>query len=183
MKAIDSLKMADELKKIDKHLLWDENQDLWKLSLDGNARIYHNGMFTNNFQKLLPQEMAAILHTLTKYGLPVGRFQIELATPADPQNFKSKDNSFRKYTDQLAATLYSKNLAYGNSFAKSLDEDGLLVAKIRIGDKFNRLSHLIKNKEFKENDGSLNDTLKDLAGYAILTLNYLKEHKHENFEN
>lgn len=92
------------------------------------------------------------------------------------------DKKFLKYTDHLADVLKQKNLAYGDSFSKSLDEDGLLVLKIRLGDKFNRISSLIKKNELKENDESLEDTLLDLAGYSILGLKYLEEHKkeHEN---
>ena len=89
------------------------------------------------------------------------------------------DNEFLKYTNHLADVLNQKNLAYGDSFSKSLDEDGLLVLKIRLGDKFNRISSLIKRDELKENDESLEDTLLDMAGYAILGLKYLKEHKDE----
>ena len=88
-------------------------------------------------------------------------------------------NDFLGYTDKLAATLEAKNQAYGDSFTKSLDEDGLLVLKIRLGDKFNRISELIKNGKFKENDESLEDTLLDMAGYSILGLKYLEEHKNE----
>lgn len=89
------------------------------------------------------------------------------------------DNKFLEYTNHLADVLNQKNLAYGNSFSKSLDEDGLLVLKIRLGDKFNRISSLIKRDELKENDESLEDTLLDLAGYSILGLKYLKEHENE----
>lgn len=87
------------------------------------------------------------------------------------------DNEFLEYTNHLADVLNQKNLAYGDSFSKSLDEDGLLVVKIRLGDKFNRISSLIKRDELKENDESLEDTLLDMAGYAILGLKYLKEHE------
>lgn len=89
------------------------------------------------------------------------------------------DNIFKTYTDKLAATLEQKNQAYGDSFTKSLDEDGLLVLKIRLGDKFNRVSSLIKKGKLKENDESLEDTLLDLAGYSILGLKYLKEHEND----
>lgn len=81
--------------------------------------------------------------------------------------------------DYLAEILQEKNDAYGDSFTKSVDEDGLLVLKIRLGDKFNRISSLIKKGEFKENDESLEDTLLDMAGYSILGLKYLKEHENE----
>ncbi|MBC9706177.1 MAG: hypothetical protein H9W81_14630 [Enterococcus sp.] len=47
------------------------------------------------------------------------------------------DNEFLEYTDYLANVLQQKNIAYDDSFSKSLDEDGLLVLKIRLGDKFN----------------------------------------------
>ena len=89
-------------------------------------------------------------------------------------------NPFKFYTDKLAATLQEKNQAYGDSFTKSIDEDGLLVLKIRLGDKFNRVSSLIKKGELKENDESLEDTLLDMAGYSILGLKYLEEHKNES---
>ena len=89
------------------------------------------------------------------------------------------DNPFLKYTNNLAEILQEKNDAYGDSFTKSVDEDGLLVLKIRLGDKFNRVSSLIKKGELKENDESLEDTLLDMAGYSILGLKYLKEHEDE----
>ncbi len=89
------------------------------------------------------------------------------------------DNEFLEYTNHLANILNQKNLAYDDSFTKSVDEDGLLVLKIRLGDKFNRICNLIKRGELKENDESLEDTLLDMAGYAILGLKYLKEHENE----
>ena len=88
-------------------------------------------------------------------------------------------NPFSIYTDKLADTLQAKNQAYGDSFTKSIHEDGLLVLKIRLGDKFNRISKLIKNRKLKENDESLEDTLLDMAGYSILGLKYLEEYKNE----
>ena len=91
----------------------------------------------------------------------------------------NESNPFKDYTNQLAEILQEKNHAYGDSFTKSVDEDGLLVLKIRLGDKFNRVSSLIKKGELKENDESLEDTLLDMAGYSILALKYLEEHKDE----
>lgn len=88
-----------------------------------------------------------------------------------------QNNRFKPYTDQLAEILLEKNQAYGDSFKKSLDKDGLLVAKIRIGDKVNRLNNLIKHPETNVNDEPLTDTLEDLAGYALLTMIYCKEHQ------
>lgn len=71
--------------------------------------------------------------------------------------------------------LYSKkNKDYGNSFDKSLDEDGLIVLKIRLGDKFNRFSSLIKNNYVYEvEEESLRDTLIDLANYAVMGIRWM----------
>ncbi|KRL88676.1 nucleotide modification associated domain-containing protein [Lactobacillus kalixensis] len=98
------------------------------------------------------------------------------------EHFKT-NNPFKKYTDDLADTLLSKNKAYGDSFTKSIDKYGLPVIGIRLSDKYNRIEHLITNNEFKENDESLADTLLDTAGYSILALKYLKEHENEISKN
>lgn len=89
-------------------------------------------------------------------------------------------NQFKKYTDKLAETLLKKNTAYGDSFSQSVDDYGLKVIGIRLSDKYNRIKHLVNAGSLKENDESLEDTLLDTAGYAILALKYLKEHENEN---
>lgn len=99
---------------------------------------------------------------------------IELAEIAD------NHNPFKKYTDKLAETLLEKNTAYGDSFSQSVDKYGLSVIGVRLSDKYNRIEHLITHHELKENDESLEDTLLDTAGYAILGLKYLKEHENES---
>lgn len=90
------------------------------------------------------------------------------------------DNKFSEYTNHLADVLNQKNQAYGDSFTKSVDKYGLPVIGIRLSDKYNRIEHLITHHELKENDESLEDTLLDLAGYSILGLKYLEEHKDES---
>lgn len=88
-------------------------------------------------------------------------------------------NPFKLYTDKLAATLQEKNQAYGDSFTESVDKFGKTVIAVRLSDKFNRICNLIKHGELKENDESLEDTLLDMAGYSILGLKWLKEHKND----
>ena len=89
------------------------------------------------------------------------------------------DNPFSEYTNHLADVLNQKNLAYGDSFTKSVDKYGLPVIGVRLSDKYNRIEHLITHNELKENDESLEDTLLDLAGYSILGLKWLKEHEND----
>lgn len=92
----------------------------------------------------------------------------------------NESNPFKDYTNHLAETLQEKNKAYGDSFTKSVDKYGLSVIGVRLSDKYNRIEHLITHHELKENDESLEDTLLDMAGYAILGLKYLEEHKDES---
>lgn len=83
----------------------------------------------------------------------------------------SFENDIKELTEDLADTLIAKNHDYGSSFEKSMDAYGDVVLLIRLGDKFNRLKNLImKQKQGEVTDESVEDTLKDLAGYAILGL-------------
>lgn len=62
-----------------------------------------------------------------------------------------------------------KNHDYNDSFSKTFKEYGLVMSAIRLEDKLTRFKQLIKhNAEVK--DESIQDTLLDLANYAIMTL-------------
>ncbi len=63
-----------------------------------------------------------------------------------------------------------KNADYGDSFGKSFEEEGLAMARIRLGDKFNRFKILSRSVERKVLDESIRDTLIDLANYALMTV-------------
>lgn len=62
-----------------------------------------------------------------------------------------------------------KNHDYGDSFGKSFKEYGMTMPCIRLEDKLNRLKSLTKNNA-QVTDESIDDTLMDLANYAIMTL-------------
>ena len=83
--------------------------------------------------------------------------------------------NFKKVTKEMESLYEKKNKDYGNSFDKSLDEDGLLVLKIRLGDKINRFSKLINTPEEDRQvkDESIRDTLIDLANYAAMGVKWL----------
>lgn len=88
---------------------------------------------------------------------------------------KPKSDNVKRFeliTAQMSDIYARKNEDYGNSFDESLDEDGLLVAKIRLGDKFRRFSQLIKNPA-EVKDESIRDTLIDNAVYSILTIMWM----------
>lgn len=81
---------------------------------------------------------------------------------------------FKNITDYMIKLYEEKNKNYGNSFDKTLDDDGLIIAKIRLSDKLNRFSNIIKNG-IGETDESITDTLIDLANYAIMTIMWINK--------
>ena len=72
--------------------------------------------------------------------------------------------------DGLNDLYKKKNQDYGDSFSKSYKEYGLTMSCIRLEDKLNRLKSLNKNGNAQVKDESIQDTLMDLANYAIMTL-------------
>ena len=82
------------------------------------------------------------------------------------------ENRFRFITEEMYTLYYQKNTDYGDAFTQSLDEDGLLVSKIRLKDKLNRFAKLIENDALV-NDESMRDTLIDMANYAVMTMMWL----------
>jgi hypothetical protein len=82
--------------------------------------------------------------------------------------------TFRFITSHMIDLYAKKNHDYGNSFDESLDDDGLIVSKIRLGDKLKRFSSLIGNDKQEINDESIEDTLIDLANYSVMTLSWMR---------
>ena len=70
---------------------------------------------------------------------------------------------------ELNSLYCRKNADYGDSFGKSYEEFGPVIAAIRMGDKLNRYKALIKGRQ-QVNDESVRDTLIDLANYAVMTV-------------
>lgn len=70
----------------------------------------------------------------------------------------------------LNALYERKNHDYGDSFGKSYAEYGMAMPCIRLEDKLNRLKALTRNGNQRVSDESIEDTLLDLANYAIMTV-------------
>lgn len=91
----------------------------------------------------------------------------------------SKIEDFEKITQKMSNLYKEKNKNYGDAFDKSLDEDGLLVSKIRIGDKYLRFVNLVKTGSNGTSDESLKDTLIDLANYAVMSIMWIERREEE----
>lgn len=90
------------------------------------------------------------------------------------------DESIQKQCDALAKILKEKNANYGNAFAEApylLPEMGTTTAAfVRLSDKFRRLRTIYNNKEEKDRrklEETLEDTIRDVAGYCILLLAFV----------
>ena len=83
---------------------------------------------------------------------------------------KNNVDRFREIANDLGELYEKKNAAYGNSFGETYQKLGIISAVTRISDKYNRLCNLATNPDIDNLGESLEDTLKDLASYAIMTL-------------
>lgn len=79
--------------------------------------------------------------------------------------------------DSIKNTLEKKNADYGSSATDTYKKYGVTSYLTRFTDKMNRLDSLLMgDKEALVEDEKIEDTILDLAGYAILMLNDIKEH-------
>ena len=90
-----------------------------------------------------------------------------------------KVNAFEDITIGLRNLYDAKNRDYGDSFGQSFRKWGLPMSCIRLGDKLNRLESFAQKKDMLVNDESVEDTLRDLANYTIMTLIELQMAKKE----
>lgn len=89
----------------------------------------------------------------------------------------SKVKQHEEICKQLNKIYESKNNDYGDSFVKSYKEYGMTMPCIRLEDKLNRLKALNKSEEQHVKDESIEDTLLDLANYAVMTVIEMRNSK------
>ena len=79
-----------------------------------------------------------------------------------------KYEKHKKICESINDLYKEKNKSYGNAFAKTLKEIGLIHVCGILKHKICRFHELISGA--KENDESMVDTLMDIANYSIITL-------------
>lgn len=87
-------------------------------------------------------------------------------------NIKQKANEFRSIVNKMADLYEKKNSNYGDSFGQLYKELGPTAGLVPLWNKLHRATSLIKGDE--NHFESLEDTLKDLACYAIMNLIEMK---------
>ena len=95
------------------------------------------------------------------------------------QNQPDKLTVFKQITSQMEQTYSAKNHDYGNSFSETMAEFGLVAAATRLMDKMSRIKSFAKlcPEAMRVKTESIEDTLLDLANYAVMTLVELKQSK------
>lgn len=81
----------------------------------------------------------------------------------------TKAEMHRRICEELTKTYVKKNTDYGDSYGqlRARYPDSILI---RIFDKFSRLERLLKGNKALVEDESIEDTLMDLANYAVMEL-------------
>lgn len=92
---------------------------------------------------------------------------------------KTKVQLHREVCEEINDLYTRKNHDYSDSFHQTFVEEGMAMARIRLGDKFSRFKTLSRGGEQKVNDESIRDTLIDLANYAIMTVVEMEAAKHD----
>ena len=81
--------------------------------------------------------------------------------------------TFQHVAQQMIDLQDKKNKDYGNAYFENLNEEDLAAARIAIGNKWRRFNNLSKQGK-AEIDEKLEDTLIDLAAYALMTAQWIK---------
>ena len=85
--------------------------------------------------------------------------------------------AFASIVKEMTELYAKKNHDYGNSFDESCDKIGIGYPLGRLLDKMNRLIACMGKEDKMQINESIEDTLKDLACYSVMTLSYLKRKK------
>ena len=87
---------------------------------------------------------------------------------------------FKTCTDRMCKTFAAKRNDYGASTADTYKRYGAVSLLVRMRDKLNRLdSLLVNNSNVHVLDESVEDTLFDLANYAIIAILEIAKHELE----
>lgn len=92
-------------------------------------------------------------------------------------NFNDTQKAFKEAANEIVELHSKKNENYGNSFSKLYDELGEMAGLVPLYNKLDRLTNLVKGKQnyFESKE----DTLKDLASYALMMLVEVRRKENE----
>lgn len=86
-------------------------------------------------------------------------------------------NNFNDILKEMEILHNKKNADYGNAWSIEFKEFGPIIGVIRLYEKVSRLKSLIKREKAEVADESFEDTLIDIANYAVMTLEEIRKNK------
>lgn len=93
----------------------------------------------------------------------------------EKQNETKNVSEFREIVTEMADLYEKKNANYGNSFSQLFEKLGPVSALVPLWNKLDRATNLIQGG--KNDFESVEDTLKDLACYAVMSYIEFKNHR------
>lgn len=94
---------------------------------------------------------------------------------------ENNEVTFKQVAEELADLQAKKNADYDNAYMKDIEKYGMVAALIPLNHKLNRLDNLITKVEKPMVQAeSLEDSFLDLAGYAIMAVQYIRNKKGSN---
>ena len=90
-------------------------------------------------------------------------------------SYYTEECTFADVTQEMINLQSAKNHDYGGAYYENLDDEKLAAARIAIGNKWRRFKN-ISNIQDRNVNEPLEDTLIDLASYAIMTVQWLRKH-------
>lgn len=85
--------------------------------------------------------------------------------------------TFQEITGQMVKTYAQKNKDYGNTFSNLYESYGMTYPIIHLREKLNRIEALSQSTQPSTGNEPIEDSLLDLANYAVMTLLALKGEK------
>ena len=90
---------------------------------------------------------------------------------------------FREITNQMNKVFANKRQDYGQTSTETFKKFGPLSMYIRMCDKMGRLENLMVKEQTNHVGEAIEDTLLDLANYAIITILEMRKHREEVMAN
>ena len=119
-------------------------------------------------------EKQAIFYDIDKLlGDRLFAIERQLKTEVD-NDMTTQSERIESVCNEVRDLLIRKNHDYGDSFSKQFAKYGVMSGLIRMDDKIRRLETLVGGEEAQVSE-SIEDTIADLAGYALLTLVELRK--------
>lgn len=99
---------------------------------------------------------------------PYDEKQIDTDRNNRQEELTKDEQVFKEITELMLQTYIKKNRDYGGAFERGMERDGIISALTRMYDKLDRL-YSLKDKDPEVVEETVEDTLMDLANYAIMT--------------